>query len=68
MDVQALLGTATLFIELLVVVQHLEQLHLVLLSLVGDHLLRGRLSAPLSWGTGFFYIGIMAYGLEALAF
>ena len=48
LDVQAPLDTATLFIDLLVVLQvRLQQLHLVLLSMCGDYLLRGRLSAPL---------------------
>ena len=48
LGVRALLDAATLFIELLVVLQvRWQQLHLVLLSLGGDHLLRESLSAPL---------------------
>ena len=48
LDVQTLLDASTLFIELFVVLQvRLQQLHLVLLSMCGDYLLRGRLSAPL---------------------
>ena len=71
LDVQAPLDTATLFIDLLVVLQvRWQQLHLVLISLCGDHLLMGRLSGPLELEcTGlFFHIGIMAYGLVAWAF
>ena len=66
LGVRALLDAATLFIELLVVLQvRWQQLYLVLLSLGGDHLLRGRLSASLSWrkqGLGL-EVGIMAYRL-----
>ena len=48
LDVQTLLDATTLFIELLVVLQvRWQQLHVVLLSLFGDHLLRESLSAPL---------------------
>ena len=54
--VQAPIDTATLFIDLLVVLQvRWQQIHLVLLSLCGDHLLMGRLSGPLELeGTGLF--------------
>ena len=48
LDVQTLLDATTLFIELFVVLQvRLQKLHPVLLSMCGDYLLRGRLSAPL---------------------
>jgi hypothetical protein len=48
LGVRALLDAATLFIELLVVLQvRWKQLHLVLLRLGGDHLLRESLSASL---------------------
>ena len=49
-----LMLTSNLFIEMLVVLQvRWQQLHLVLLSLGGDHLLRESLSTPLELeGTG----------------
>ena len=57
LDVQAPLDTATLFIDLLVVLQvRWQQLHLVLLSLCGDHLLMGRLSGPLELEGTFFLL------------
>ena len=68
LGVRALLAVDNLFIELLVVLQvRWQQLHLVLLSLGGDHLLRESLSAPLDLeDTGLgLGVGIMAYSLVA---